>query len=125
MVGVWERGRFEPARSETVIRDHTVLVMAGSKDHFSRYDELFCIYSGTVEVVRNGSGADRVVATMKRGNFVGEMSVIGKVRRTATMRARGNVELLVVHGDHFRKVLSETPQMALTLLETLVQRLVE
>jgi Trk K+ transport system NAD-binding subunit len=45
VVGVWERGRFEPARPETSIHENTVLVLAGSKDHLARYDELFCIYS--------------------------------------------------------------------------------
>jgi len=45
VVGVWERGRFEPARPEIEIRDSTVLVLAGSEEHLSRYDEFFSEYS--------------------------------------------------------------------------------
>jgi Trk K+ transport system NAD-binding subunit len=51
VVGVWERGRFEPARAETEINDNTVLVLAGSKEHMFRYDEFFTIYNVSVEPV--------------------------------------------------------------------------
>ena len=57
VVGVWERGRFEPARPETVIHDNTVLVLAGSKEHLSRYNELFRVYSvAAAPVVILGGG---------------------------------------------------------------------
>ncbi len=57
VVGVWERGHFEAARPETEIHDNTVLVLAGSKEHLFRYDELFCIYNmSTAPVVILGGG---------------------------------------------------------------------
>ncbi|RMH15210.1 MAG: potassium channel protein [Acidobacteria bacterium] len=57
VVGVWERGRFEPARAETEIRDNTVLLLAGSKEHLFNYDEFFCIYNvSTAPVVIIGGG---------------------------------------------------------------------
>ncbi|MCP3960538.1 MAG: potassium channel protein [bacterium] len=57
VVGVWERGRFEPARRETMILDNTVLVLAGSEEHLARYDELYCIYNiSTTPVVILGGG---------------------------------------------------------------------
>jgi Trk K+ transport system NAD-binding subunit len=43
-VGVWERGRFKNAGADTVIGDHTVLVLAGSGEQLRAYNELFCIY---------------------------------------------------------------------------------
>ena len=51
VVGVWERGRFEAARPDTLIEDNTILVLAGSKEHLSRYDELFCIYNVSISPV--------------------------------------------------------------------------
>ncbi len=64
VVGVWERGRFEPARSETEIRDNTVLVLAGSKQTLFRYDELFCIYnvSNAPVVILGGGRVGRATA---------------------------------------------------------------
>ncbi len=57
VVGVWERGKFEPARAETELHDNTVLVLAGSREHLLRYDEFFCIYNvSTAPVVIIGGG---------------------------------------------------------------------
>ncbi len=53
VVGVWERGRFEPARPETLVSNSTVLVLAGSEEQLRAYDEHFCIY--------NVSGAPNVI----------------------------------------------------------------
>lgn len=41
VVGLWVRGQFEPADPDTEIGSHTVLVMAGSKDHFEAYDKIY------------------------------------------------------------------------------------
>ena len=44
VIGVWERGKFEPALPDTKINRHTVLVLAGKVDQLRNYDELFGIY---------------------------------------------------------------------------------
>jgi Trk K+ transport system NAD-binding subunit len=44
VVGLWERGRLHVARPDTKITSGSVLVMAGSKEQLTQYDELFCIY---------------------------------------------------------------------------------
>ena len=57
VVGVWERGLFEQARAETLIHDNTVLVMAGSKEHMLRFDEIFSVFkASTAPVVILGGG---------------------------------------------------------------------
>lgn len=64
VVGVWERGAFAPARPETPIGDNTVLVLAGSKEHLYRYDELFCIYNVSIApvVIIGGGRVGRATA---------------------------------------------------------------
>jgi voltage-gated potassium channel len=57
VVGIWDRGSFQPARAETRIEDNSVLVLAGTKDALFRYDELFCIYNvsaGAVLILGGG-----------------------------------------------------------------------
>jgi len=57
VVGVWERGSFEPATADTVIHKNTILVMAGSRADLTRYDEMFAIYNvsaGHVVIVGGG-----------------------------------------------------------------------
>lgn len=64
VVGVWERGRFEPARAETRIHENTVLVLAGAKEHLLRYDELFRGFNASVApvVILGGGGVGRATA---------------------------------------------------------------
>jgi voltage-gated potassium channel len=64
VVGVWERGRFEPAGPDTVVTDNTVLVLAGSQDQLLRYDEHFCIYnvSGAPVVIIGGGRVGQATA---------------------------------------------------------------
>jgi voltage-gated potassium channel len=57
VVGVWVRGNFEVASPDTLIDDHTVLVLAGSREAIFRYNELFCIYNvSNAQVVILGGG---------------------------------------------------------------------
>lgn len=57
VIGVWERGVFEPARPETIIGPNTVLVLAGSAEQVVAYNELFCIYHrASAPVVIIGGG---------------------------------------------------------------------
>ena len=51
VLGVWEQGVFQPARADTVIHDNTVLVLAGAKEHFDRYNEIYLIYNVSVDPV--------------------------------------------------------------------------
>ncbi len=57
VVGLWKRGRFEPATGQSQVDAHTVLLLAGSREQLTRYDELFCIYnvsSGAVIIIGGG-----------------------------------------------------------------------
>ncbi|NNE07000.1 MAG: potassium channel protein [Gemmatimonadetes bacterium] len=57
VVGVWERGRFESPTPDTMIRENTILVLAGSKQSLDAYNELFCIYNvSTAPAVIIGGG---------------------------------------------------------------------
>lgn len=41
VVGIWARGQFEPVDPTTVIGMRSVLVLAGNRTHFERYNEFF------------------------------------------------------------------------------------
>ena len=51
VIGVWERGRFESARPETVISDGTVLVLAATAEQIANYNRLLVIYNQSDEPV--------------------------------------------------------------------------
>lgn len=57
VLGIWERGAFQLATAETRIAANTILVMAGSDEHITRYNDLFCAEtSSTAPVVIIGGG---------------------------------------------------------------------
>jgi CRP-like cAMP-binding protein len=64
-------------------------------------DALFVITSGEVDVVRDGEGGkEHVLATLRAPMFFGEMSLIDKEYRSATVRARAEAELLQLTADN-------------------------
>ncbi len=47
IVGIWERGEFKPARTDTVIKKESVLVIAGTLEQLRTYDEYMAIYQAS------------------------------------------------------------------------------
>jgi CRP/FNR family transcriptional regulator, cyclic AMP receptor protein len=70
-------------------------------------DSLFVISAGEVEVLRkDAAGNPRVLATLTAPQFFGEMSLIDKEYRSATVKARTDCELLHLTAENlttFRK----------------------
>lgn len=57
VVGLWTRGKFQAATADTVIDGSSVLLLAGSREQLTKYDELFCIYhvsQGAVIIIGGG-----------------------------------------------------------------------
>ncbi|HSB35407.1 MAG TPA: cyclic nucleotide-binding domain-containing protein, partial [Thermoanaerobaculia bacterium] len=59
--------------------------------------EMYVVQSGTVEVFkRAGRGEEKLLATLEKGDFFGEMSILEDVPRTATARAKTDCELVKI-----------------------------
>jgi CRP/FNR family cyclic AMP-dependent transcriptional regulator len=81
----------------------------------------YLILNGKVSVGRDG---DRV-ATLGPGEFIGEISLLGGGKATATVRCEEPTRCLVLRREDFWKVLEEEPAMALRILEVVCRRLAE
>jgi NADH:ubiquinone reductase (H+-translocating) len=57
---------------------------------------LYVISEGEVEVLRTTASGPEILATLGRGQHFGEVAVFNNVRRTASVRARTQVELLSI-----------------------------
>ncbi|MBW2285176.1 MAG: Crp/Fnr family transcriptional regulator, partial [Deltaproteobacteria bacterium] len=55
---------------------------------------------------------------------LGEIAVLGDVPRTASLRAGGDVQLLIIKGPDFLNLLRENPDMSIQMIKLLVNRLV-
>ncbi len=57
VVGMWERGHFELPGPNTMLNNHTVLLLAGTQSHFDKYDEDFRKFkTNTAPVIIIGAG---------------------------------------------------------------------
>lgn len=83
--------------------------------------EFFLILDGQATVRRNG----RKVATLGPGQYFGELALIDRKPRSATVEATTPMKLLVLGQREFAGLLETLPGVAAKLLAGLAQRLRE
>jgi hypothetical protein len=85
--------------------------------------EMYIIQSGTVELFKSIAGETRVLATLEKGDFFGEMSVLEDLPRTASARSRTDVELVRINGAMFDTMLKSNTEIAIRMMRKLSRRL--
>lgn len=89
-------------------------------------EEVIIVLEGRVKLMAAGAGGREVVLAIRgAGELIGEMAVLGGIRRTATAVAVDDVEVGSLSGDEFRTFLTEHPDVGLVLIRMLVRRLAE
>lgn len=83
--------------------------------------EFFVITDGRVKVSRN----QRKVAELGPGDFFGELSLLDRAPRSATVTALTPVEAVVLVSQEFDSLITEAPSVTRKLLQGLAQRLRE
>lgn len=102
-------------RAEDVkVDEGRVLVSEGSSGA-----EFFVILSGTAKVSRRG----RKVATLGPGAAFGELALLDKAPRNATVTAETPMELVVLGQREFGGLIDEVPGFARKLLTGMARRL--
>ncbi len=82
------------------------------------------ILEGTVEIVqRDESGGENLLATLARGDCLGEMSLITGNPVSAAARARSGVTALRVSRERFPQLLATIPALSFKLAKILAHRL--
>ncbi|MGD9249940.1 MAG: cyclic nucleotide-binding domain-containing protein [Desulfobacterales bacterium] len=77
------------------------------------------IAHGTLDVIKQPSGADQeiVITTLRKGQSIGEMSVIENLPRSATIKARDNAKLFILSQAAFDLVLAKHSHIGIKLLK--------
>lgn len=85
---------------------------------------VFLVGRGSVQVVLEGeNSADTPIATLRQGEFFGEMALLEKKPRAATVKAKENCVLLEIKGQEFLKLLDEHKDVESKILLKLSERL--
>ena len=94
----------------------TVLATEGQRGY-----EFFVVLEGEVEV-RHG---DRVIATRRAGDYVGEIALLDARPRTATVVTTTPVSVEVLSRGEFMSLLAEVPELSGQIMATMARRLAD
>jgi CRP/FNR family cyclic AMP-dependent transcriptional regulator len=85
--------------------------------------EMFVIQSGSVRISKRVAGHDRPLATLGRGEFIGEMAILNEKPRTATATVVEDAKLLVIGAKTLEMMIANNAEIALRLVKKLARRL--
>jgi CRP/FNR family cyclic AMP-dependent transcriptional regulator len=88
-------------------------------------DLMFIIVSGEVRVVMTQGQTEVEIARRKVGEYVGEMALISREPRSASVAAVGNVRALSIDQKSFESLLRDRPDASLAVIQVLSERLKE
>jgi CRP/FNR family cyclic AMP-dependent transcriptional regulator len=111
-----ELGIIGRAADEVKVDAGKQLVAEGSIGH-----EFFLILDGTAVIRRGG----KKIATLKAGDYFGELALLDRGVRSATVVAETPMVLLVLGQREFSAVLDDVPALAHKLLTIMAARLRE
>ena len=104
------------ASDEVEVKAGRVLVEQGRPGH-----EFFLILEGEATVRRD----NRKVATLTKGQYFGELSLLDRGPRTATVTADTDMRVLVLGQREFLGVLDDVPGLSYKILRIMAHRLRE
>lgn len=81
--------------------------------------EMYVVHSGAVEVSKGGM----TLGELGRGDFLGEMSLLESLPRSATAVAKGKTRLLCIQPGGFLLKIRRDPTFAFELLQSLSRRI--
>ena len=82
-------------------------------------DTLYVLLDGCVDILRDGA----VINTLGAGECFGEIAVLGETARTASATAVDEIRTLALEAPRFRKIVGETGEIGLAVIQALNDRL--
>jgi len=101
-------------------KPNATLIEEGAED-----DQVYIIRKGSVTVSRKIAGKDIVLSYLPAGNYVGEMAMLTKSKRSATVRAAVASEAIQIDSAAFRTLLEHAPELRRQVEDRLEHRLME
>ena len=80
--------------------------------------EFFVLLEGSADVFKGG----KLINQMTKGDFFGEIALVTKMPRTATVTATSDVRVLVINERDFAALLKHSPQVGRGVAEALAER---
>lgn len=85
--------------------------------------DMYVIQSGRIQLLKKVGAGERTLATLGRGEFLGEMAILNGKPRTATAVVQEAARCLVLDGATLEQMIVDSPEIAVLLVRKLAQRL--
>src|ERR1700739_1605522 len=85
-------------------------------------DSFYLVRIGFVKIIEEYPGGDLVLAYLSRGDYFGEIGLLGGGFRTATCIALDHVEVVRISGDDFRQMVEQFPNIRTGLEKVAAER---
>jgi CRP-like cAMP-binding protein len=87
-------------------------------------DSFFLVVRGSLDVVyTEADGSQRWLRRLEDGDYFGEVALMARVPRTATVRTRTDCLLLQLASEQFERLLEQAPALARAIQQVAEQRL--
>jgi CRP-like cAMP-binding protein len=112
-----------PAHIECLVEAGTVLRCRGGDTVLREGEpghEMFLILEGLAHFSKQGAdGAETPLRTLGSGEVFGEIALFSRIRRTASVRAVTDLQVLVISQEFLRRAMRAMPEIAMKLLYNL------
>lgn len=105
-------------QDERTFKDGEIVVAEGDTG-----TEMFVIQQGRVAVTKAMEGGELHLATLERGDFFGEMSLLESLPRSATVRAVGETRVLAIRSGELLMKIRRDPTFAFEMLQNMSRRI--
>lgn len=103
---------------ERTFEDGDVIIREGDDDR-----EMYIIQEGEAVATKAVKDGEIFLCTMGRGQFFGEMGLMASQPRSATVRAKGSVRVIVLRPGSFLVKLRRDPTFAFEVIQELCNRI--
>ncbi|MEM7067651.1 MAG: cyclic nucleotide-binding domain-containing protein [Pseudomonadota bacterium] len=86
-------------------------------------DAAYVIVDGMADVIVETDAGEVVVAQLGANEFIGEISILCDVPRTATVRASEELQTLKIKKEHFLGLVTQVPDLGIEVMRELASRL--
>jgi CRP/FNR family transcriptional regulator, cyclic AMP receptor protein len=90
-----------------------------------RGEDMYIIQAGKVKISKRIRGVEKTLATLEKGEFLGEMAILNDKPRSATAETLGECEMLVIDRKTFEALIRGNTEIAVRFIKRLADRLRE
>jgi CRP-like cAMP-binding protein len=116
----------EPSRLKLLAYTSDVVTYQAGQVMFRKGDlgdAAYVIIAGEADVSISSDKGEIKIASLKDGDFVGEIAILCDTPRTATVSAKSDVKALRIRKEPFFELLRQFPEMAVEMTRVLADRL--